>query len=91
MVDHYDLWTKTLEDSCLEIGNQLKVKDFMYKPSESEHVEADTLFHEAIHMLVIGHHQSLLVTEENKIIGILRLTDVFDRITAVIKDSCSLD
>ncbi len=91
MVDQYDLWTKTLEDTCVTIGTQLKVKDFMYKPSESEQVEADTLFHEAIHMLVIGHHQSLLVTEGNKIIGILRLTDVFDKITATIKDTCNLD
>ncbi len=91
MVDQYDLWTKTLEDTCLTIGNQLKVKDFMYKPSELEHVDADTQFHEAIHMLVIGHHQSLLVTEGDKIIGVLRLTDVFERITELIKDTCSLE
>jgi len=91
MIDQYDLWTKTLEDSCLTIGNQLKAKEFMYKPSEAEQVDAETLFHEAIHMLVIGDHQSLLVTEEKKIIGVLRLTDVFEKITDLIKDTCSLN
>ena len=28
-------------------------------------------------MLVVGHHQSLIVTKEGEIVGILRLTDVF--------------
>ena len=32
-----------------------------------------------IHQLVLGHHQSLLVTRGDKIVGILRLTDVFRR------------
>ena len=32
-----------------------------------------------------GHHQSLLVTSGAKIVGILRLVDVFDEITKRIK------
>jgi len=32
---------------------------------------------EAIHQLVMGHRQSLLVTSDENIVGILRLTDVF--------------
>jgi len=31
-------------------------------------------------MLVVGHHQSLIVTKEGEIIGILRLTDVFKNV-----------
>jgi len=37
---------------------------------------------EAIHQLVLGHHQSLLVTgKDGDIVGILRLTDVFSTIS----------
>ena len=35
---------------------------------------------EAIHILVMGHHQSLLVTRGDEIVGILRLTDVFSAV-----------
>jgi CBS domain-containing protein len=55
----------------------LKVTDYMYTPSEGEYIEADASLCEAVHMLVMGHHQSLLVTRDKKIVGILRLTDVF--------------
>ena len=46
----------------------------------------------AIHRLVMGHHQSLLVTRDNdikNIIGILRKTDVFMAICEAFK-SCDL-
>ncbi len=55
----------------------LKVTDYMYTLSEGEYIEADASLCEAVHMLVMGHHQSLLVTRDEKIVGILRLTDVF--------------
>jgi hypothetical protein len=42
---------------------------------------------EAIHQFVMGHHQSLLVTRSNKIIGILRVTDVFKEIFNTMKSS----
>jgi predicted transcriptional regulator len=55
----------------------LKVKEFMYTPSKGEYIEADAALCETIHMLVMGHHQSLLVTRGEEVVGILRLTDVF--------------
>jgi predicted transcriptional regulator len=38
----------------------------------------------------MGHHQSLLVTRAGKIVGILRLTDVFGEICDVIRETCQL-
>jgi predicted transcriptional regulator len=35
---------------------------------------------EAIHLLIMGHHQSLLVKRDDQIVGILRLTDVFSAV-----------
>jgi hypothetical protein len=46
---------------------------------------------EAVHQLVLGHHQSLLVTDSTgDIIGILRLTDVFTLIYQRMQE-CNFD
>lgn len=65
-----------LLDLC-ENAAQLKVEDFMQAPTEGEYVDQDALLDIAVHQLVLGNHLSLLVTEGKKIVGILRLTDVF--------------
>jgi CBS domain-containing protein len=57
----------------------------MYAPTEGEYVREDASLDEAIHQLVMGKHQSLLVTRGEKIVGILRLTDVFLEIGEVMK------
>jgi predicted transcriptional regulator len=49
----------------------------MQIPSAGEFVKAEANLGEAIHQLIMGHHQSLLVTRKAEIVGILRLTDVF--------------
>ncbi|CAN2048609.1 CBS domain-containing protein [Candidatus Magnetomoraceae bacterium gMMP-13] len=84
MVDHYKLWDRSLNDICRK-ANELKVKDFMYKPTEGEYVTEDTSLELAVHQLVIGGHQSLLVKKNKEIVGILKLADVFKRITDIIQ------
>ena len=76
------------EDACRKAA-QAKVKKFMYSPSEGEYVEEDASLDVAIHRLVMGHHQSLLVTKGEKIVGILKLTDVFAEIFQTMK-ACEL-
>jgi predicted transcriptional regulator len=83
------LWEKPLTHICKK-GADIKVKDFMHTPVEGEYVNEDASLEVACHQLVLGHHQSLLVTRENKIIGILRLTDVFNAIFQTMKTTCSL-
>jgi CBS domain-containing protein len=79
MMESYSLWGEPLDDICRK-GAQIKVRDVMYSPSEGEYVEEEASLAEAIHQLVVGHHQSLLVTRGEEITGILRLTDVFSEI-----------
>ena len=88
MMKHYELWEKPLDDICTKAA-ELKVKDVMYKPKEGEYVSQDATVDAAIHQLIVGHHQSLLVTEGNKIVGILRLTDVFKAVCERIK-TCNI-
>ena len=76
MIESYSLWEEPLDDICRK-GAKVKVRDVMYTPSEGEYVKEDATLAEAIHQLVIGRHQSLLVTRNKDIVGILRLTDVF--------------
>jgi predicted transcriptional regulator len=57
----------------------------MYRPTEGEKVEENATLGHALHALIVGHHQSLLVTRGNKIVGILRLTDMFKLVCERIK------
>jgi predicted transcriptional regulator len=57
----------------------------MYTPSEGEKIDADATMGEALHSLILGHHQSLLVTGDGEIVGILRLVDVFKLLCERVK------
>lgn len=75
----------SLQDMCIEAA-RLKVEDLMQATTEGEYVKEDTSFDTAIHQLVRGSHMSLLVTREDTIVGVLRLTDVFAAIFHTLKE-----
>ena len=85
MLQEYHLFANPLEDICRKAGGK-NVKEFMYTPEEGEYVEEDASLDQAIHQLVLGHHQSLLVTRDEKIVGVLRLTDVFAAVFHKMKE-----
>ena len=85
MLESYHLWASPLTDICARAGT-IPVSDFMYVPGEGEYVEETASLDEAIHQLVMGHHQSLLVTRGKAITGILRLTDVFAAVFHILKE-----
>ena len=65
------------------------MKSFIYSPTEGEYVAEDATLDVVIHPLVMGHHQSLLVTRDKKIVGIIRLIDVFAETSQTMK-TCEL-
>jgi len=83
----HHLWEKAIDDICKK-AERLIVKNLMYTPTEGEYVKESTSLNEAIHHLIMGRHQSLLVTRGEDIVGVLRLTDVFREISNKIS-SCS--
>jgi CBS domain-containing protein len=85
ILEDYHLFANSLDDICRKAGEQ-NVKEFMYTPTEGEYVSEDASLDVAIHQLIIGHHQSLLVTRDKKIVGILRLTDVFAAVFHKMKE-----
>jgi CBS domain-containing protein len=79
MLKEHHLWEEPLDRIC-EKAATIIVKTIMYALTEGEYVKEDATLEEAIHQLVMGRHQSLLVTSGKDIVGILRLTDVFREI-----------
>lgn len=80
----YTMWDRPLQNLYKKALEQ-KVKSFMHSPTKGEYIEASATLNEVIHRLIIGHHQSLLVTEGPDILGIVRLTDVFELIHLRLK------
>jgi predicted transcriptional regulator len=84
ILETYQMFDKPLDDICKKTGMEKAVK-YMHSPTDGEFISADGSLDQAIHLLILGNHQSLLVTQTKKIIGILRLTDVFANISKHIK------
>ena len=59
----------------------------MQAPSEGEFIDQEASLEIAVLQLVMGRHLSLLVTHANKIVGILRMSDVFAAIFHTMKES----
>jgi CBS domain-containing protein len=84
MLEHYNLFDQPFNDLCRKAADQ-QVSRYMHQPTEGEFIEADASLDKAIHLLVVGQHQSLLVMAKGRIVGILRLTDVFAAVFHAIK------
>jgi len=83
MLESLKLWQDPLDQICNKAA-EIKVKTFMVKPVDSEMIEPEAPLSEAIHQLVLGHHQSLLVTKDGKVVGVLRLTDTFQVVSDAV-------
>jgi predicted transcriptional regulator len=79
MMTEHGLWKQPIDDICRKAAT-LTVKDIMRTPTQGEYVAENATLNEAVHQLILGHHQSLLVTRGAEIVGVLRLSDVFHRI-----------
>ena len=83
MVKDFCLWDESLEELVKHAAN-LKIKDILYTPSNGEYVDENASVADAVHQFILGAHQSLLVTKNKKVVGILRLVDVFELVSEAI-------
>jgi CBS domain-containing protein len=74
----------SLQQMCRRAA-KVKTKDAMVPAGES--IDEDAPITDAIHRMVNAHTQSLLVSRKGEIVGILRLTDVFEEIAEMIRES----
>lgn len=84
--EQYRLKGRSLTDICREPA-KIKVEDFMQTPSAGEHINEDASLDNAIYQLSRGPYLSLMVTQGNEIVGILRLSDVFAAIFHAMKEN----
>jgi len=72
-----ELFEEPFKDLCYKAATT-KVRDCMYSPTSGEYVKEDETLANAVHKLIAGKHQSLLVLRGEQIVGILRLVDLFE-------------
>jgi predicted transcriptional regulator len=77
-----------MEQICRKAA-RVRVKNFMVTPTEGEMIEPEASLGEAVHQLVLGKYQSLLVVRDKQAVGVLRLTDVAEAVIGEIL-ACSL-
>ena len=87
-IKKFSLWKKPLTDLCGKTA-ACHVKDFMHIPNDADYISEDASLDQAIHQFIVIRTQSLLVRKGKDIIGILRLSDVVEKIFGMIK-ACPL-
>lgn len=85
----FGLWQSPLDDICRKAA-EVKVKDIMYEPSPDQYIDEEASLQQAIHFLVVGRHRTLLVRGGDKVVGVLRLSDIFMDIWRRMK-ACRLE
>jgi len=78
------LWRSRLRTIADETAH-LKVQDLLHAPRKKELIDEGSSLEKAMHQLVAGHFMSLLVTRDDRIVGILRLVDVFEAVCRMIR------
>lgn len=75
------------DDLCLKARN-VRIKEFLRTPAPSQVVQAEDSLNEAMHRFILGGHDSLFVTDGEKLAGMIRFSDVYREILARIKGVC---
>jgi CBS domain-containing protein len=86
MMEHYRFFQEQLADLCSRSG-RLLAKEVMRPVKQC--IDEEAALPEAIHKLVIWQTLSILVTRKTEVVGLLRLSDLFDAITAQLKAAAS--
>jgi len=77
----FGLWADPLTALC-EKSADTKACDIMYVPTEDEYVQGDDKLEYGIHHYIADKHQPVLVRNNGTIVGVLRLSDIFDEVKA---------
>ncbi|MFP4369998.1 MAG: HPP family protein [Candidatus Kapaibacterium sp.] len=85
MMHHMEMWEDNIMDFC-HIAQSVKAEDMMQNPNES--ISADDTIAQAIHIIVMWNSLSILVKEKGKIIGLVRITDLYKEVADYILSEC---
>lgn len=80
--------TAPWDDLCAK-AKDARVKDFLRKPTPAQVVQVSDTLNEALHRFILGGHDSLFVTDGQKLVGVIRFSDVYREIQGRIKGVCA--
>ncbi len=83
MMEHYSLFQNSLSDLCQRAAG-IRVRDVM-RPVENS-IGAQAPLTQAIHRMVLAQSLSLLVTRGADVVGLIRLSDVFEAVADYMRD-----
>jgi len=86
MTEHFRFFQDNLSDLCQRAG-ALHVKDVMHPVTDS--IDENASLGDAINRLVALQTLSLLVQRRGEMVGLLRLSDLFDEVTREMKQQHS--
>ena len=84
MLEDNALWAKPLQ-FVHQRATGLKLSDIIQPPSEGEYIDENATLGQATHQMIVYPYHSLLVTRDGEVVGILRLSDVFEKVCDIIK------
>lgn len=85
MKEQLRLWQKPLVDLCKKAYG-MKIEQFIRLPSSDHMVNADDKMDSAFHLFVVGRHDSLFVKDGERIVGLIRFSDVYRKIAQTMRE-----
>ena len=85
----YNLWENPFKDMCRKAGD-IRIKDFIREPSEGQTVHAKDSMAKCFHLFVVERHDALFVIEDDRIVGLLRFSDVYREVSRTMK-ACRIE
>lgn len=85
MKENLRFWQKPLADLCRK-AYKGKIESFITLPSPDHMVTTEDQMDKAFHLFVVGRHDSLFVKEGERIVGLIRFSDVYRKITQTMKE-----
>lgn len=80
IIDEIFTWTHAMFINLAARAKAVKAKELLHEHFVDETIEASAPLDQAVHQLVQDRLMSLVVTHEGKVVGILRLSDVFIKV-----------
>jgi len=87
--EDFNLWGDPFHDLCRK-ASQVVVRDFLTGPSEGQTVAVDDLMAKCFHLFVMNRHDSLFAVDGDRIVGLLRFSDVYREVSRTMKE-CHID
>jgi hypothetical protein len=88
MQDEYRLWKTPFQDLCRKAAD-VRIKDFVRSAEERQSINIDDPLARAFDCFVMGRHDSLFIVENKKIVGLLRFSDVYNKMAEIMR-ACGL-